>query len=57
MAVPSIAVNPIPTGIFVNFVRLGWVENARTLCLLISQQLLALELSFKFVEKENYILF
>ena len=41
--------NRIPTRLFGNFVRLEGAENARTLCLLISQQLLALELSFKFV--------
>ena len=37
-----------PTGLFENFVRLG-EESARALCLLISQQLLALELSFTLV--------
>ena len=41
--------NPIQTKLFGNFVRLGGAKNARALCLLISQQLLAPKLSFKFV--------
>ena len=41
--------NPIQTGRFGNFVRLGGVECARAVCLFISQQFLAIELSFKFV--------
>ena len=52
----SLSLNPIQTGLFGNFskwtfVRLGGgrAETSRSLCLLISQQLLALELSFKFV--------
>ena len=41
------ALNHNPTGLFENFPGLG-AESARAFCLLISQQLLALELSFKF---------
>ena len=43
-------ISPIPIGFFGNFVRLGeGMERARVFCLIISRQLLALELSFKFV--------
>ena len=45
-----LCVNLIQTAFLKNFVRLGGgAETARALCLFISQQLLALELSFKFV--------
>ena len=50
-------INPVSTGLFGSFERLKGAESARALCLLISRQLLVLELSFKFVYKRNFIRF
>ena len=42
-------INPIQNELFGNFIQRGGAKIARAFCLFISRQLLALELSFKFV--------